>query len=185
MPFLRNHRLSLGWTKDMLADFSGVELDDIASIERGEYTSVDIAKCLASAMGVDDYRVLCSDDDDVVVSKRKLYSTRLVFVALSFIVIWLTLDPFEKIPETYEKAGALTVIEDMRELASNGDASMTLRQLTEDSNAMRAYIGIEDALRDNGIFVGCIEPDALSLEMTVEDLRTESDRALECAKASM
>ena len=184
MPFLRNHRLSLGWTKDMLADFSGVELDDITSIERGEYTSVDIAKCLASAMGVDDYRILCSDDD-VVANKRKLYSTRLVFVALSFIVIWLTLEPFEKIPEMYEKAGALTVIEDMRELASNGDASMTLRQLTEDSDAMRAYISIEDALRDNGVFVGCIEPDALSLEMTVEELRTESDRALECAKASM
>ncbi len=184
MPFLRNHRLSLGWTKDMLADFSGVELDDITSIERGEYTSVDIAKCLASAMGVDDYRILCSDDD-VVANKRKLYSTRLVFVALSFIVIWLTLEPFEKIPEMYEKAGALTVIEDMRELASNGDASMTLRQLTEESDAMRAYISIEDALRDNGVFVGCIEPDALSLEMTVEELRTESDRALECAKASM
>merc|ERR1712093_628477 len=48
-------------------------------------------------MGVDDYRILCSDDD-VVANKRKLYSTRLVFVALSFIVIWLTLDPFEKIP---------------------------------------------------------------------------------------
>ena len=184
MPFLRNHRLSLGWTKDMLADFSGVELDDITSIERGEYTSVYIAKCLASAMGVDDYRILCSDDD-VVANKRKLYSTRLVFVALSFIVIWLTLEPFEKIPEMYEKAGALTVIEDMRELASNGDASMTLRQLTEESDAMRAYISIEDALRDNGVFVGCIEPDALSLEMTVEELRTESDRALECAKASM
>tara|TARA_B100000700_G_C14980852_1_gene826306 strand:- start:1003 stop:1509 length:507 start_codon:yes stop_codon:yes gene_type:complete len=168
----------------MLADFSGVELDDITSIERGEYTSVDIAKCLASAMGVDDYRILCSDDD-VVANKRKLYSTRLVFVALSFIVIWLTLEPFEKIPEMYEKAGALTVIEDMRELASNGDASMTLRQLTEESDAMRAYISIEDALRDNGVFVGCIEPDALSLEMTVEELRTESDRALECAKASM
>lgn len=185
MPFLRNHRLSLGWSKDMLADFSGVELDDITSIESGEYINVDIAKRLACAMGVDDHRVLCSDGDEVVVSKRKLYITRLVFVALSLIVIWLTLDPFEKIPEMYNKAEALTVIEDMRELANKGDASMTLRQLTEDSNAMRAYIGIEDALRDNGIFVGCIEPDALSLEMTVEELRTVSDHALECAKASM
>lgn len=169
----------------MLADFSGVELDDITSIESGEYINVDIAKRLACAMGVDDHRVLCSDGDEVVVSKRKLYITRLVFVALSLIVIWLTLDPFEKIPEMYNKAEALTVIEDMRELANKGDASMTLRQLTEDSNAMRAYIGIEDALRDNGIFVGCIEPDALSLEMTVEELRTVSDHALECAKASM
>ena len=185
MPFLRNHRLSLGWSKDMLADFSGVELDDITSIERGEYTSVDIAKCLASAMGVDDYRVLCSDGDDVVVSKRKLYSTRLVFVALSFIVIWLTLDPFEKIPEMYDKAGALTVIEDMRELASKGDASMTLRQLTEDSDAMRAYISIEEALRDNGVFVGCMEPGAISQEMTVDELHAVSAHALECVKASM
>ena len=185
MPFLRNHRLSLGWSKDMLADFSGVELDDIASIESGGYINIDTAKRLASAMGVDDHRVLCSDGDHVVVSKRKLYSTRLVFVALSLIVIWLTLEPFEKIPEMYEKAGALTIIEDMRDLANKGDASMTLRQVTEDRDAMQMYIGIEGALRDNGVFVGCMEPGAISQEMTVDELHAVSAHALECVKASM